>query len=190
MTIFDLLFLALALGSVVTLLAAAVLALSGKRARSLELLKRWGIGFAAYMGVVVATSVLLPRSVARLGEALCNDDWCLTVEGIGREGNTYRVGLKMESRAARVTQREFGVLVYLTDTEGRRYTPRAETGEVAFDVPLRPQEAVQTARTFDLPEGVRPAGLVVRYGSGFPIGWFIIGYPTWFRKPTIVTLPA
>jgi len=29
---------------------------------------------------------------------------------------------------------------------------------------------------------------VIRHESGFPIGWFIIGYPTWFGKPEMVRL--
>jgi hypothetical protein len=80
MTIFDLLFLGLSLVTVITLLAAAGLAFGGQGQRAGAMVKGWGIGFAAYMGVVVAASLILPRKVAQMGEALCSDDWCLTVE--------------------------------------------------------------------------------------------------------------
>jgi hypothetical protein len=30
--------------------------------------------------------------------------------------------------------------------------------------------------------------VVIAHEGGFPIGWFIIGYDTWFRKPPIVRL--
>jgi hypothetical protein len=188
MTLFDLLFLGLAFASVVTLLAAAGLAVGGSRRRSGAIVRNWGICFACYMGVVAATSIFLPRRVARLGEALCSDDWCLTVERLDYHAGWYLVGFRIESRAVRVTQREYGVSVYLTDAEGRRYDPRPSPSDVAFDIPIRPGEAVEVARTFELPPGQRPTGLVIRHGSGFPIGWFIIGYETWFRKPTIVRL--
>jgi len=187
MTIFDLLFLTLTSVSVVTLLAA-LLALGGDRKRAGRILRTWGICFAAYMGVVAVSSALLPRRVAQVGEALCNDDWCLTVERAEREAEAYRVGFSIESRALRVTQREYGVSVYLTDAEGRRYDPRPSPADVPFEISIGPGQEIETTRTFDVPAGMRPVGLVVRHGSGFPIGWFIIGYETWFRKPTIVRL--
>jgi len=188
MTIFDLLFLALALGSVVTLIAAAGMAVSGHRRAAGLVAKRWAIGFGAYMAVVAGTSIFLPRQVAKVGEAMCSDDWCLTVTGIERVAGAYRVGFLIESRAKRVTQRERGVSVYLADAAERQYGPREEASEVPFDVAVGPGDRVETSRTFDLPSGVKPAGLVIRRGSGFPIAWFIIGYPTWFRKADMVRL--
>jgi hypothetical protein len=188
MTIFDLLFLGLAFVSVVTLLAAAVLAVSGNREGAGRILKTWGIGFAAYMGVVVVSSAVLPRRIAQVGEALCNDDWCLTVERADYQAGSYRVSFRISSRALRVTQREHGVSVYLTDAAGRRYNARPDSAEIPFDVPIGPGQEMETVRAFDVPNGVMPVGLVIRQGSGFPIGWFIIGYDTWFRKPTLVRL--
>lgn len=190
MTIFDLVFLGLVFVSIVALAAAAVAALRGQRARAAAILKVYGAGFAAYMAVVVVTSLFLPRRIASLGEPLCSDDWCLTVERIERASDVYRVGLKIESTAKRVTQREYGVSIYLADVEGRQFGVQPSTSDVPFDVPIRPQEAIETTRLFEMPPGLRPVGLVIRHGSGFPIGWFIIGYETWFRKPTIVRLPA
>jgi hypothetical protein len=80
--------------------------------------------------------------------------------------------------------------VYLTDADGRRYDSRPAAAKVPFDIPIGPGQEIETVRTFDLPAGTRPAGLVVRHHSGFPIGWVIIGYETWFRKPTMVRLSA
>jgi hypothetical protein len=31
-------------------------------------------------------------------------------------------------------------------------------------------------------------GAVIAHEGGFPIGWFIIGYDTWFRKPPLAPL--
>jgi hypothetical protein len=190
MTIFDLLFLFLALVSVVVWLSAAGLALAGRGKRAVGLLKRYGICFAAYMTVVAVVSLFNPRRVAGVGEPLCSDDWCLAVVSVDRTPEVYRVALRISSTAKRVTQREYGVSVYLLDSDQRRYDPRPSPADVPFDVPLGPQETVDTTRKFDVPASARPAGLVIRHDSGFPIGWFIIGYDTWFRQPTMVRLPG
>jgi hypothetical protein len=31
-------------------------------------------------------------------------------------------------------------------------------------------------------------GIVISHEGGFPIGWFIVGYNTWFRKPPAARL--
>ncbi len=192
MTIFDLLFLALALASVVTLATAGGAALAGRGARALEIGKTWALGLAAYMALVAVVSLVLPRRILGIGEPLCSDDWCFVVTGVetasaGRAPG-YRVGLRIFSRALRVWQREHGVSLYLAGADGRRYLPWALPDDVPLDVPLAPGQSVCASRTFDAPAGLRAPALVIRRESGFPIGWFIIGYETWFRKPAIVRL--
>jgi hypothetical protein len=194
MTVFDLLFLLLAFVSVVTLGAAAAAALTGHRARALGLLKTWALGFAAYMAVVAEVSLVLPRRVLAIGEPLCSDDWCLEVTGVetvpaGR-AVSYRVGFRVFSRALRVWQREHGVSVYLTGADGRRYAPQPDPEDVPFDVLLGPGQSVSATRTFEVPAALHAPALVIRRESGFPIGWFIIGYETWFRRPAMVRLDA
>jgi hypothetical protein len=44
------------------------------------------------------------------------------------------------------------------------------------------------ATLFDLPAAERAAGLVFRQEGEFPIGWFIVGYETWFRQPAVIRL--
>jgi len=39
-------------------------------------------------------------------------------------------------------------------------------------------------RSFLLPAGAGDVGIVIAHQGGFPIGWFVVGYDTWFRKPT------
>ena len=80
--------------------------------------------------------------------------------------------------------------MYQTDAEGRHYEPRMSPGETPFDVAIGPGERIETTRTFELSGVVRPVGVVIRHNAGFPIGWFIIGYPTWFGKPEMVRLPG
>jgi hypothetical protein len=114
----------------------------------------------------------------------------MTVENVSRKpinaGAAYSVTLRLSSRARRVSQRENGVVVYLTDDRGRRYELIPEASAVPLNVLLRPQESIIATRVFELPADVHEVGLILTHRGGFPIGWFIIGYETWFRKPTIV----
>jgi hypothetical protein len=83
------------------------------------------------------------------------------------------------------------MVVYLTDERDERYYPTPENDAVPFSVMLQPQESVIASRSFEVPAYAKIAGLVITHErSGIPISWFIIGYETWFRKPTIVRLPS
>jgi hypothetical protein len=189
---FDLLFIAVFLASAVTLLSAAVLALRGRGAYALVLLRRWCICAGAYLGLVVLSSVFWPRTVLEVGERRCFDDWCIAVENASRQeaqgGVSYRVTLRLSSTALRVTQRENNVVVYLADQSGRRYDPAPDPSAVAMNVQLAPQESATATRSFQVPADARELGLVIDHEGGFPIGWFIVGDETWFHKPTIVRL--
>jgi hypothetical protein len=189
---FDLLFIAVFLASVVTLLSAAVLAIRGRGADALVRLRTWCICVGAYLAVVVLSSVFWPRTVLEVGEQRCFDDWCIAVENASRQeaqgGVSYLVTLRLSSTALRVTQRENNVVVYLADQSGRRYDPAPDPSAVAMNVQLAPQESVAAIRSFAVPADARELGLVIDHEGGFPIGWFIAGYETWFHKPTIVRL--
>jgi hypothetical protein len=39
-----------------------------------------------------------------------------------------------------------------------------------------------------VPEEAAGVAAVITHEGGFPIGWFIAGYDTWFRKPPITNL--
>jgi hypothetical protein len=192
MNIFDLLFILLFLATVAILLAAAVFALRGRHARALALLRRWAIGTAVYLGIVALTSVFWPRTVLQVGERQCFDDWCIAVENARRQpadGRTaYLVTFRLSSTARRVSQRELNLAVYLSDDGGRRYDPVQNQSDVPFNVLLGPQESAVAMRVFDFPSDAHPNGVVIKHEGGFPIGWFIIGYETWFHKPAIVRL--
>jgi hypothetical protein len=178
MTVFDLLFAALFLTGVVTLLAAAVAALRGRRDRVAILLRRLVAGAAAYLAVVVAVSLASPRRVLDVGEDLCSDDWCLSVTGMRREARAdavaYDVTFRLSSRAGRRAQRELGVQVYLLDDRGRRYDPVPDDRDTPFDVLLQPLEAVTARRAFAVPADASGLLLAVSHGGAFP-GCLIIG---------------
>ncbi len=194
MSLLDLLFVLVFFVSLVAGLALTVFAIRRQYARALRLLRTYGIGLALYFGIVILVSVFLPRHVLRVGEAQCFDDWCIAVDKVDRASAgakiRYKIALALSSRARRVSQRENNIVVYLSDRDGRRYDPIPEQSAVASTVLLQPAESVTATRVFEVPVAARDIGLVMTHEGGFPIGWLIIGYETWFRKPTIVPLPS
>ncbi len=193
MTIFDLLFIVLFLVTVSTLLAMVWFAIRRQFARVRRVLLRLLVGAAVYFAVVIAVSLILPRRVLRVGEPQCFDDWCVSVDGFKqtRDGARadYTVDFQLSSRARRISQRENNLAVYLTDGRNRRFDPLLGSSPAPFNVLLGPQESVVVSRSFLVPDDVTDVGAVITHEGGFPIGWFIIDYDTWFRKPTLIKLP-
>jgi hypothetical protein len=192
MSLFDLLFILLFFIGVSALMAAAWFAVSRQFGRSRKIFFRLLVGAVAYMAVVVAVSLILPRRVVKVGDPQCFDDWCVSIAGFKRapQGTyvAYSVDLRLSSRARRAPQRENNLAVYLTDDRGRRHDPVADKSAAAFNVLLQPHESLVVSRKFLVPVDAADVGAVVTHEGGFPIGWFIIGYDTWFRKPPVAAL--
>ena len=192
MTIFEPLFLLLALVTLASLVTAAVFGLRGEFARAARILRRLGVGAAVYLTLIIVVSIFNPRQVHRVGEPQCFDDWCITVVEAGRTAAApdaaYEVSLKLSNRARRAPMGEKGTIVYLTDATGRRYDPLPDPSAVRFDAILQPGQSLVTRRRFDVPRDVHGLGMVYTHEGGFPIGWLIVGEGGWFQKPPIVRL--
>jgi hypothetical protein len=190
MTLAEPLFLLLALGAIVFLLAAAGLALAGRPRRAVRILARLGVVAGLYLTTLVLVSILTPRRTYRTGDTQCFDDWCIAVVGSGQERpqDPYSVRLRLSSRARRAPMGEKGTVVYLEDDSGRRYDPVTQADDLPFDTVLQPGESVTTSRAFDVPPAARGLGLVYTHEGGFPIWWLVIGEGGWFAKPPIVRL--
>lgn len=188
----DLVFILLFLTAVGTLLTAGVFASLKQFGRSRRILRRLLVGAAVYMLVVIAVSLVLPRRMLNSGDSQCFDDWCVAIAGSKRSETAksveYRVGLRLFSRARRIAQRENHLAVYLTDKSGRRFDPVSDKSDLPFDVLLQPEESVVLSRRFILPPDAADVNAVITHEGGFPIGWFIMGYDTWFRKPPLIRL--
>lgn len=192
MTIFDLLFVVVALGSLLTLVLSIFFVLRGRRAQARRLVRGCAIAAACYLGAVLLVSPLVPRQELILGEPLCFDDWCITVDDTQRTAAsdlTYRVQLRLSSRARGRAQRENNLVVYLTDARGRRFDPLPDSTVPPFNTLLQPQESVVTPRSFRVPGDVRMPALVITHEGGFPMGWLILGEGP-FHKAPIVRLDA
>lgn len=191
MNIFDLLFIALVLTSVVVFIGALIALIKGRRKRAVSLLRRLAVGAAVYLAIVAVISAATPAKVLKVGDVQCNDDWCIAVDDVrwSRKGptRTCDVTLRLSNRGRGRAQREHGVGVYLIDADRRRYDPNPVTSALPFDTLIQAGESVTTERQFELPQEVRDVGLVVDHGGGFP-GCLIISENTWFHKPTVVRL--
>ena len=178
MTLFDLVFLLVALASAVTLLVTVGLVLAGRGARAWRLLRAYLAFAAIYMAVVVASPLVVPRRVITLGESLCFDDWCIAIDSVtpstSSSGTTYDVKFRMFSRARGITQRENNLALYLVDSSGRRFNPLPRESDVPLNVQLGPGDSADARRTFDVPPDAKDLGLVIAHEGGFPIEWFIV----------------
>jgi hypothetical protein len=185
MTLFDLFFLTLALTTLITLCLAAALAATGHRQKSLRILRRLGLGALLYFTAVITVSLVAPRRTFNLGETQCFDDWCIAATSASQNGDSYVIGLRISSRARRVSQRERNLVIYLLDRNNHRYDPAPQGSDTSLSSLLQPGQSVDLTRTFSIPPTARDVNLVVSHG-GFPIGWFIIGYDSWFRQPPLI----
>jgi len=196
MSIFDLVFLAAALAIVATLVAAVSLALAGRRAAALRLLRALGIGVAVYVAIGLAVSFFQPQKVMDVGSSWCFDDWCLAVQDVQKKSQSpaviYRVQFRIFSRARRVDQAAKGAWMFLIDEHGNRYAPEPDPADVPLDVRLQPGESISTARVFRVPANVQNLGLITGHGGPYcgPMDLLVIGASGCvFHKPTMIRLP-
>ena len=193
MTIFDLLFLALALVSAIALITAAAAALRGRRSRAIRILRNWAICTACYATIVVAVALASPQRILHIGDAWCFDDWCLSVGKVTQTPVArqirYDVSLRIFSRARRVSQRAKGAWIYLVDQRGNRYAPEPDPSAAPLDVLLGPGESITTSRVFKLPADAGPVGLITGHGGA---GWItkliVADDGSLFHKPTLIRI--
>jgi hypothetical protein len=194
LNIFEPLFLLLVVVTVITLITAAIFALGGKFARAGRILRRLGIGAGIYFVVVIAVTIFNPQRVYRVGDTQWFDDWGIEViaaQWIGAPVvGHYEVTLRLSNRARRMPMGEEGTVVYLLDTQGRRYDPLPDNAGVPFDTILQPGESINITRQFDVPRDTSNLSLIYTHQGGFPIGWLIITEGGWFQKPPVVRLTS
>jgi len=207
MTIFDLVFLASALGCA----AALVVAVVALALRRWPIARRTLIGLVCYVMVyaiaLVGVAALSPQRSLPMGQARCFDDWCITVAQAVRQptlgagamevaarGSFLVVTVRVTSQAKRVSQRELGDQLSLVDGAGRRYdvSPAGQRALAAagqsgqpLDTLMAPGGSFSHVVTFDTPEGASHFALVVTHGA-FP-GVAIIGDDqSLFHRPTLM----
>lgn len=195
MNVFDLLFLASVLASVITLIAAAISALRGRGAKALRILRIYGMCALTYFAIALAVDFVKPQRVIAVGEPWCFDDWCLQVENIDHAPTgskvSYVAQLRIYSTARGISQRALGAWIYLIDERGRRYPANRDPAATPLTVELGPGQSVTTERVFEVPADARVAGLITGHGGAY-CGWslFIIGEGgCLLNRPTMVRIP-
>jgi hypothetical protein len=161
MTIFDLVFIAVFLATVATLIVAC----TGR----FKVLLPLAVFLAVYYGAVLLTA---HKKMISVGDPMCNDDWCASAEHVTRKNGTVTVDFKIWSRAKRATMRETNISPYITDESNRRYDVGGEEGP-PFDSALAPNESLTTKRTFQVSPESQQLDLHLRKPYGFPANFII-----------------
>jgi hypothetical protein len=195
MSIFDLIFLLSALISMVSVLAAATLAFIGRRRSARAIVRSLGIYVLGYLALSILVSAMKPQRILAVGTPWCFDDWCLAVDRVTEQPSaqsvSYAFDLRVLSRARRVSQRASGAWIYVLDEQGHQYAPTTASDETPLDVLLLPEEVRYTTRTFVMPAGIPPVGLITGHGAGYcgVMSVLIIGAGGCvFRKPPMIGL--
>jgi hypothetical protein len=196
MSVFDLLFLLSVVALVIMLVALGVLILRGERRRARKILDILALYVASYCALAVVVDLLKPQRIIAVGEPWCFDDWCIQVESFtgAADGSRlrYTMQLRIFSTARRISQRAQGAWIYLIDSEGRLFTPNADSTTTPLTVRLAPEQSVNTQSNFEVPAEAHILGLVTGHGGAF-CGWsvLIVGEGgCLFNRPTMIRLQS
>jgi hypothetical protein len=121
------------LGTLIALIAFIVQMLRRRFHSSLKIAVVTMSGFACYVLVVNAISLLTPQIVVKPGDSHCFDIWCLGLDGVSsqiqQQTNLYRIDIHIFSDANTVKVSSKGTTPYLMDLNGRRFPMIAERNE-------------------------------------------------------------
>jgi len=204
MTLYELLFILLFLGSVISLLLSAFL---WRRGASRKILVALASVWGAYLVILAVTNVLRSQKVFKVGEEQCFDEMCFAVadlqtipeqafnpSGIAAS-RLYIVKIRVISYSRGRAQAEGGLRGRLYD--GDTYINVSETAQKAFDAQhgespklthkIAPGESTLVSLVFEVPQQITHPALTLDHG--FTPGYFVIGESPFFHKPDIHQLP-
>ena len=202
MTLYELVFILLFLGSVVGLLLSALLLLRSKavsRKILVALASVWGV----YLVILAVTDVLSSQKIFKMGEDQCFDEMCFGVadvqtmpsqpfdSSVTTASALYIVKIRMTSHSRGRAQAEGGLRGRLYD--GDKYINVSETAQRAYDAQhgespkltqkLTPGESILSVLVFEVSQGITHPALTLDHG--FTPGYFVIGESPFFHKPDI-----
>jgi hypothetical protein len=183
--------LLLVLASTVSLVAAAVFFVIGQHRRAGRILIRWVIGLTAYATVLVTVAAARhPSDLAfKTGTPFCDDDLCGSIEHVDRIASTsgevtYRLGLRLFSKAIHGRRSAQGATLYLTDEHHRRFFPVHDASSIPLDVAVAPGQSVNTSLTFIVPSDAQTLFFAAQMDRVSPVS-FMIGNGDLLHKPRI-----
>lgn len=206
---FDLLFLLCVAITAIALVAVIAMALAKRSCTAKKLLKGLGIGWAAYLAIVLVVAAATPQLVIPANHDLCFDELCFAsvnlqtaaqlgppAQPIRANGVFYIVTVRASSHARGRAQSEQGLGALLWSPQ-RSYaaSPQAQAAwnaahpdNAAITARLSPGQSVLSDLVFDVPAQAGDLGLVLTHG--FTPGYFVIGECPLLHKPTILRLPT
>jgi hypothetical protein len=204
MTLCDLVFILLVLGSVFSLLVSAFL---WRRRASRKILVALASVWGAYLAILAVTDVLSSEKVFKVGEDECFDEMCFAVAGLQTlperafspattsVSRLYIVTIRVVSHARGRVQAEGGLRGRLYD--GGTYINVSAVAQKAYDAQhgesprltqrIAPGESIDSVLVFDVPQRITHPALSLDHG--FTPGYFVIGESPFFHKPNIHQLP-
>jgi len=195
-SLFDLIFLLVILLSVITLATGIAFAFRGKIRQAAKIFAGYCVFALVYLAIGAAVSYLRPQRIIAIGEPWCFDEWCLTVNKVGRVPEStnaiVKVDLILSSQSRGRPQRAQGAWIYLIDPQGHRFAPQPDPAATPLDTLLQPGESIPTSRSFVVPPDARELGLITGHGGPYcgPMSILIISSSgCLFHKPDMVRLP-
>jgi hypothetical protein len=199
MTLYELVFILLFLGSVISLLLSAFL---WRRRASRKILVGLASVWSVYLAILAVTDVLSSEKVFKVGEDECFDEMCFAVAGVQilpeqalNPASTNVVTIRVVSHSRGRAQAEGGLRGRLYD--GDTYINVSEAAQKAYDArngespsltqTIAPGESIHSVLVFEVPQSITHPALTLDHG--FTPGYFVIGESPFFHKPNIHQLP-
>ena len=198
MTLYELLFILLFLGSVIGLLLAAFL----RRRFGSKILVALASVWAVYLVILMVTDICSSQRVFTPGEDQCFDEMCFAVSDLeimsaqhvnlsGVEGSVIAVKVRATSHSRGRAQAEGGLRGRLY--EGGTYIDPSVVAQQAYNAQygespsltqkLAPGESAVSVLVFEVPPGMTHPALILNHG--FTPGYFVIGESPFFHEPDI-----
>jgi hypothetical protein len=204
MTLSELIFILIFLGSVISLLLSPFLRRTGAFRKILvALVFVWGVYFA----ILAVTDVLGVQQVFKVGEDQCFDEMCFAVSDVqtlpeqvfipasNSASRLYIVKIRVTSHSRGRAQAEGGLRGRLFDDDV--YINVSETAQKAYDAQhgesprltqrIAPGEIVLSVLVFEVPQTMMQPALTLDHG--ITPGYFVIGESPFLHQPDIHELP-
>jgi hypothetical protein len=203
MTLYELIFILLFLGSVVCLLLCAFSWLVRRKAASRKLFIALAAVWGVYLVLLAVTDVFSVQKVFKVGEDQCFDEMCFAVADVqtipaqtfdssaAPGSGLYIVKVRVTSHSRGRSQAEGGLRWRIVDD--KNYIDVSETAQKSYEAQhgaspklsgtIAPGESILSVLVFEVPHGITHPALTLDHG--FTPGYFVIGESPFFHKPDI-----
>lgn len=152
--------------------------------------------WAAYMAILVGTSLKQPQKVVALGQDQCFDEMCFAVTGVQelpgyliQDGSRLiRVSVRISNHGKEKMQSERLIQAYLIDKQGRQWAESTAVSGVRLTARVAAGDSVISQPVFKVASDAEGLGLIFTHGQRQP-GVLVIGdSDSLLHKRTVVWL--